>query len=54
MATNRDRPAEAQLMLLEFGSKSADGEVVIAVGNPVTAKNTVVQVPGANTTLKDS
>lgn len=54
MATNRDRPAEAQLMLLEFGSKSADGEVVIAIGNPDTAKNTVVQVPGANTTLKDS
>jgi hypothetical protein len=54
LAADPRRPPEAPLMLLKFGSRSADGEVVLAVGNPDTAKNTVVQVPGANTTLKDS
>ncbi|HSA53019.1 MAG TPA: alpha/beta hydrolase [Yinghuangia sp.] len=51
MATNLERLPEEQLMLLGFGARNRDGEAVVAVGNPDTATNTVVMVPGANTTV---
>ncbi|NUU26220.1 MAG: hypothetical protein HOV68_32665 [Streptomycetaceae bacterium] len=47
MATNQKRPTDGQLMLLKFGNSYYDGQVVMSVGNPDTAANTVVQVPGA-------
>lgn len=51
MATNTQRPPEEQLMLLKFTAEYRDGGAVVAVGNPDTAKNTVVMVPGANATV---
>lgn len=51
MAGNMERRPEEQLMLLKFGATTRDGEVVISVGNPDTAKNTAVTVPGVNTTV---
>lgn len=51
MAQNADRGSEEQLMLLKFTAEYRDGGAVVAVGNPDTAANTVVMVPGANTTV---
>lgn len=51
MAGNVERRPEEQLMLLKFGNRTRDGEVVISVGNPDTAKNTAITVPGVNTTV---
>ncbi|WP_436773100.1 alpha/beta hydrolase [Yinghuangia sp. YIM S09857] len=51
MAGNTERRPEERLMLLKFGSRTRDGEVVVSVGNPDTAKNTAITVPGANTTV---
>lgn len=51
LAGNPARDPDTRLMLLKFGARNLDGEVVIAVGNPDTAKNTVVMVPGVNTTV---
>lgn len=48
-----NRPPEQRLMLLKFGNQYMDGQVVMAVGNPDTAKNTVVHVPGVNTNVLD-
>lgn len=51
---NAARPPEQALMLLKFGNSHLDGQVVMAVGNPDTAKHTVVHVPGVATTVTDS
>ncbi|UGQ14211.1 alpha/beta hydrolase family protein [Yinghuangia sp. ASG 101] len=51
MALNPTRGPEEQLMLLKFTSEYRDGGAIVAVGNPDTARNTVVMVPGANTTV---
>lgn len=44
-------PTTYPLMLLRFGNESLDGRVIMAVGNPDTAKHTAVYVPGVNTTI---
>ncbi|MCF2528682.1 alpha/beta hydrolase [Yinghuangia soli] len=51
LATNHERPPESQLLLLKFGNQYLDGQVVMAIGDPDTAKNTVIQVPGVNATV---
>ncbi|MDI2128260.1 alpha/beta hydrolase [Yinghuangia seranimata] len=51
LATDPNRPPESRLLLLKFGNRARDGEVVIAVGNPDTAASTAVFVPGVNATV---
>jgi len=54
MATNTQRPDGQKLMLLKFGDKYLDGQVVMSIGNPDKAKNTAVYVPGTGSTATDA
>ncbi|MFF7243978.1 alpha/beta hydrolase [Embleya sp. NPDC008237] len=40
---------DSGIMLLKFGDKFLDGQVVMSIGNPDLAKNTAILVPGTNT-----
>ncbi|MGW9214627.1 alpha/beta hydrolase [Embleya sp. NPDC055664] len=48
------RPPGKELMLLKFGDKFLDGQVIMSVGDPDKAKHVAVLVPGTGATVADN
>ncbi|MET7304633.1 alpha/beta hydrolase [Embleya sp. NPDC005575] len=51
LADGSARPPGKELMLLKFGDKFLDGQVVMSIGDPDKAKNVSVSVPGTGATV---
>ncbi|MFI1578604.1 alpha/beta hydrolase [Embleya sp. NPDC020630] len=45
------RPPGKELLLLKFGDKFLDGQVIMSVGDPDKAKNVSISVPGTDATV---
>ncbi|MYS85265.1 alpha/beta hydrolase [Embleya scabrispora] len=48
------RPTGRELLLLKFGDKFLDGQVIMSVGDPDKAKHVSISVPGTDSTVVDT